>query len=268
MISPDADSIYAAARKCVMQLLLLFSPPFALCLSYSLAAGVNDLFVAGLCITHLDEAYVGQLLYAPVVYLQGNDVMLAVGNGKRLTEVLVVNEVTQDKTSAASLDGLCKILQGGTYVSTLALGLELQKFAYDIEDVLAAFLGRNELFHLVREEDHTYLVVILYCTEGKSGSNLCKHLTFHLGESTKLERSADIHEKHDGELAFFLENLDVRFAKTCRDIPFNIAYVIAVLVLAHLGKSHTTTLERRMVFAGKDVGRESAGLDLNPAYLL
>ncbi len=52
------------------------------------------------------------------------------------------------------------------------------------------------------------------------------------------------------------------------DVPVNIAYVIAILIFTHLAKGHAASFERRVVFAGKYVARQTSGLDFNFAYFL
>ena len=45
--------------------------------------------------------------------------------------------------------------------------------------------------------------------------------------------------------------------------PVNVAYVVAKLILAHLGECHTSTLEGRVILPGKDIVGQSARLYLN-----
>ena len=55
--------------------------------------------------------------------------------------------------------------------------------------------------------------------------------------------------------------------EACRHVPVDVAYVIAVLVLAYFAEGHATPFECGVVLSGKDVVAQSAGFYLNLAYL-
>ena len=126
---------------------LLF-PPFGLGITDSAAACIDDSFLTRFGITHLQQANIGQLCYAFVVNLNGNYIMLMGSNGERLQEGMPVDKVAQHKSDATALDGTRQILQGECDVRLLTFGLVVEKFADDVENVLATFLGRNELLNL------------------------------------------------------------------------------------------------------------------------
>ena len=119
--------------------------------------------------------------------------------------------------------------------------------------MLTPLLGRDIFFNPVREEHHPDLIVILDGTEGNRGSNLGHHVTFHLFLCTKIQRSTDIDEQHHRHLTLFLEDLHVWTVETRCHIPVDVTHIIAELILTHLAKSHTPTLEGRMVLTCKDV---------------
>ena len=62
--------------------------------------------------------------------------------------------------------------------------------------VTLSFLRRNEFLHLIGEEDHTYLIVVLDRREGECGGYFGRCVTFHLADRTKIPTAADIDEQH------------------------------------------------------------------------
>ena len=121
---------------------------------------------------------------------------------------------------------------------------------------------------MIRKEYHTNFIIILNRRKCQCSSYLGLHFTLRLTKSAKLQGSADVHQEHHRQFALFLKHLDKRTAETCGHIPLDVSNVISVLILTHLGKSHSPTLKSGMIFTGKDVGRETAGLNLYLAYLL
>ena len=101
-------------------------------LTQSAARRVDVLFVTRLGIHDAHQSDVGQLAGTLVVHLQGDDVVLAVGNLQRLQEVLPVVEIAEHKGRAASFRHAGQKLQRLLHVSTLRLWLEVQHLAYNI----------------------------------------------------------------------------------------------------------------------------------------
>ena len=261
LVSADAHVIDIASGKRVVEMIHLLVPPLAVSLAHSAAARIDPLQMARLSILHAHQPHIRQLRNASVVHLNGHDIVLAVGDCQCLAEVALVNEVAEHKACAAALDYLRQIFHRLADIRPLALGLEIQQFTYDVEDVLAAFLGRDKLLDMIREEDDPDLVVVLNGAEGQRGGNLSDHVPFSLHGAAEIQTTTDVHQKHHRQLAFLLENLDIRFVEAGRDIPFNVAYVVAVLVLSHLAEGHATPFERRVVLSRKDIAGEPSGFD-------
>ena len=109
--------------------------------------------------------------------------------------------------------------------------------------MLAPLLGCNIFLYAVGKEDNTDFIVVLYGRESEGCGNLGCHIALHLVGCSEVQRAADVDEQHHGEFSFFLENLHKGVMETCRNVPFYIADIVAVLVFAHLRESHTTPLE-------------------------
>jgi hypothetical protein len=141
-------------------------------------------------------------------------------------------------------------------------GVEVvEHFSDDIENMFSSFLRRNVLLDTVREEDDTYLVIVLNGTEGECGSNLSSQIALHLLHRTEIERPADVYEQHHRQFPFLFKHLDVRLMKAGGHVPVDVSHIIAVLIFAHLGKGHSPTLEGRMILTCEDVLTQSASLD-------
>ena len=212
---------------------------------------------------HFQETDVGQFRNSLIINLNGNDIVLVSCDGERLQERMLVEEVAQHKGDAPPLDGSRHILEGICDVRLLTFGLVVEEFANDIQDMFATFLRRNELLNLVREENDADFIVVLNGRESKRGSNLSHHIALELLHGTEVETSADIDQKHNRQLSFLLEDLDIRLAKASSHVPFNVANIVAILVLAHFGEGHTAPFEGRVVLARKDVAAQASSLNLD-----
>ena len=109
--------------------------------------------------------------------------------------------------------------------------------------MLAAFLRRYILLHLVRKEDDANLIVVLDGREGDGGSYLGHHVTLHLHLRTKIQRAADVDQQHDGQFALFLKDLHVGTVEAGGYIPVDVTHVVTILILTNFAERHSPTLE-------------------------
>ncbi len=263
-----------ALRQDVAQELLPTLPVVGMGAAHLGIVGVDECLKARLGIPHAQQPHVGQLSGTRVIHLQRNDIMLLVGNHHSpresllrcsiLLSVAIADvEVAQEEHRRASFHHLRHILHRLRHIRSLALGLELQYLVDDVKDVLASFLRRDIFLNTVREEDDTYLVVVLYGRERQRSSNLSHEGALRLSCSTEVERPRHIDKEHHRELALFLKHFYVGMMEARRHIPVDVAHIVAKLILAHLSKGHTTPLEGRMVLSCKDILTQAARLDLN-----
>ena len=206
---------------------------------------------------HGDES-----LLARVVNLDHAQVVPAGGNLQRvlvprLPLCIHVHQVAQEEGGALLLYRVGKVAQRGAYVGAIRTRLEFQHLAYDVKEMGAAFCRRDELLHLVGEEEHTHLVVVEYGAVCEYGSDFGYALALVLHPGTEQAGAAHVHEQHHGEFPFLLEHLHIRGTQTGSDVPVHRAHVVSPLVLAHLAECHTTPLEGRMVLTRKDLVGES-----------
>ena len=241
-----------------------------MCISIAgaLAARVNILLEACLCIHHTHKSHIWQFPRTNVIHLNGYDIVLAIADGERLHEVVAHIEVAEHKGRTSALCHSREEFERATDVGAATLGMKVYQFAYDIQYMLAPLLGRNILLNLVGEEDNANLVVVLYGTERQCGCNLSHHVALSLTLSAKVERTAHIDEQHHCEFALLLKHLDVWAVESCRDIPVDVPDVVAKLIFAHLAKRHSPSLEGRVVLSGKDIRAQSSRLYLYLPYFL
>ena len=128
------------------------------------------------------------------------------------------------------------------------------------------FLGGDELFDLVREEQQADLVVVLDRRERKDGADLRSDLVLQLLRAAEAARAAQVDDQHDRQLAFFFEHFDVRVVEPRRDVPVDGADVVTVLVLPHFAELDPASLEDAVVFPREDLVHETARLDLDVPY--
>ena len=144
------------------------------------------------------------------------------------------------------------------------LRLEKQNLADDAQHVAAALARRDELFHLVGEQQQADLVVVADGGKGEHGGDFGGQFAFRLLARAEQAGAAHVHHQHHRQFALLDEFLDERMIHPRGDVPVNRAHVVAGLVLAHLVEIHALALEDAMVLARERFGHEPvrANLDL------
>ena len=220
----------------------------------------------------MDESDVRDGALARVVDPDDAEVVAA---GRHLEGVLVarvavgvhIEHVAQQERSAPLLDGVGKVLQRHSEVGAVGSRLEFEHLAYDVQEMAAALLRRDEFLHLVAEEQGSDLVVVEYRAETQHCGNLGKQVALGLHGGSEESRTAHVDKEHDRQFPLLLEHLHVRGAEARRDVPVHGTDVVAPMVLTHLAERHTASLERRMVFPGEDLVGQGLGPDLYLADL-
>ena len=129
--------------------------------------------------------------------------------------------------------------------------------------MLFPFFRRHIFFHIVAENNQSDFVVILDRRKRQHGAYFRGNFTLHLLDGSEFARRTDIDQQHDSQFTFFLEHLDIGMPHPRGHFPVDGAHIIAVLILANLGKLHPSSLEHRMVFAGKHIVYQTPGLNLD-----
>ena len=126
----------------------------------------------------------------------------ACNNNRRHTTILCtlyivklyIHQVTDDKRRTPSLLRIRQILEGCVDVRAMMFRLERQQLTDDVQHVALTFLRRDKLLHLVGEEDHTHLIVVLNGGESECRGYFSDCVAFHLTLGTKVPTSADINQ--------------------------------------------------------------------------
>ena len=181
-------------------------------------------------------------------------------------KVVLIDKIAYHKRGTLPALYFHEKLYRGRNVCPFAYGVKGKELAYYIKYVSATFLGRDVFLYPVGKEYHTYLVVVLDSRERKRGGYLRYHVALgaHLRSETHTSRHVD--KQHYRKFPFFFEHFYIRSVETCRYVPVNISYVIAVLVFAHFGKAHTLSFKGRMILTRKYVAAQSASLYFNAPY--
>ncbi len=145
----------------------------------------------------------------------------------------------------------------------MAFRREIDDFAYYEQNVFATFLWRNELFYFVAEENHADLVIVLNRRERKRRGQLCRYVFLGISACSEVPASADVHQQHHGQFAFFFIDFHVGAVVARSQVPVNVSYVVAGLILPCFRKHHPAPLESRVVFSGKNVLAQTSRLYLD-----
>ncbi|CAI8307438.1 MAG: Uncharacterised protein [Bacteroidota bacterium] len=128
--------------------------------------------------------------------------------------------------------------------------------------------GRNKKFYFIGKKEKPNFIVVLQGRKGKGCCNFGNRIAFELLLCSKIGRATNIYQKHKRKLAFFFKNLYVRFLIARSNIPIYGTDIVAILVLTHLAKGHTTTFKGTLIFPPKNMIAQSAGFNLNlPNFL-
>ncbi len=223
--------------------------------------------MAGFGLADAQQAGPGRVLLEGVVEAQADEVVFAGDDAQGALIILFAEEVGHEEGDAALFHNAVKKLQSGPYVGAASFGLQAQHFANDEQDVGASFFWGDVFFDAVGEENDACFVVILGGGEGEGGADFRKEVAPQALAGAEKGRAADVYEQHERQLAFFFKELDIGVAGAGRNVPVNIAHIVAVLVGAHFAERHTFAFEGAVVFSRKEVLAQLARLVLNFAYL-
>lgn len=130
---------------------------------------------------------------------------------------------------------------------------------------LRPFFGGDEFLDPVGEEDAAHLVVVLRGREGQHGGDFGLQVFLQAVRGAEHPGAADIHQEHHRQLALLFVDLDVGRARAGRDVPVDVAHVVAGAVFAHFGKRHAASPEGRVILSGEDFVGKPPGFDLDLA---
>ena len=194
--------------------------------------------------------------------------MLVVGNGQSPIVISRVDEVGNEECSAPLFQRVGHIAQCKGYIRACMFGRKIKQFAYKKQYMPAPLFRRDELLDMVGKENHADFVIVLNGGKGERGRNLRNHQSLLLAHCAEITAAGHIDKQHHRHLALLFVDLDIGPVVARGHVPVYVAYVIAILVLAHLAEGHAAALECRMVFTGKYILRQTFGLYLNLTYLL
>ena len=156
-----------------------------------------------------------------------------------------------------------QVLERPGEIGRLAGRLEAQDLANHPPDVGRAFLGRNVALDVIGEDQEPDPIVGLDRGVGEQRRDLRRHLVLELRAGAERPRGADVDHQHHGQLALLAVHLDERVPHARRDLPVDVADVVARAVLAHLLELHAPPFEGAFVLAGEDVVDHPLGADLD-----
>jgi len=129
----------------------------------------------------------------------------------------------------------------------------------------AAFARRDEHFHFVGERQQRDLVAVLGGGHRQRGGDFGGELALGAIGRAEAGRRGHIHGEHGGEFAFLAEAFHERAAEAMRDVPVNVAHIVARHVFAEILEIHAAPLEAAQIRAAHRVVHEAVRADFDAA---
>ena len=142
---------------------------------------------------------------------------------------------------------------------------EHQHFADETENVSPAFPRRDEQFHFIGEEQQRDLVAVLGGGHRERGGDFGGELALGAAGRAEARRRRNVHGEDGGEFAFLAEAFYERAAEAMRDVPVNVAHIVAGDVFAQLLEIHAAPLEAAQIRAAHRVVHETVRADFDAA---
>ena len=127
------------------------------------------------------------------------------------------------------------------------------------------FSGRNVFFHPVGKKHQSGLVVVSKGRKREKGRDLGGPLGLELAPAAEPQGTADVHQKHHRQFAFFDEFFDERMAQAGRHVPVDASNVVAGKVFPNLGELHAPALKGAGIGPGEQIAHQAPGRDFDPA---
>jgi hypothetical protein len=134
--------------------------------------------------------------------------------------------------------------------------------------VLAPIAGRQIQLDLGGEEDDAHAVIFLDRRERDQRPDLGQELPLLLAPRPVVSRAREVDQQRDRQLSLFDELLheEALVEVAGRDVPVDVADVVARGVRTHLGEGHALALEHRMIATGQLRVHRAPGGDLHAAH--
>ena len=236
-----------------MHAFLLFLPPVLIDLTYFARRCIYPFLGTCLRIHNLHQPYIRHLGFQIIVHLQCHNIVLPIGDGQGVVVIPDIDKVGDHKGGTPFFDDIGQIFERHAHIGFRTLGLEVDEFADNVQNMFFPFFGRNKLFYFIGEEYHPDFIIILNRRKSQRGSNLGHHIALDGLACTEILTGGNVYQQHHGEFALFFKNLHKRFVVAGGHIPVDIAYIVAILVFAHFGESHPPTFEGRVILPREDV---------------
>ena len=134
-----------------------------------------------------------------------------------------------------------------------------------MQDRAAAADWLPQLVTVRRGIEVTYAVAVDGPEQHHQSGEFEQGLALRLGGGTELQAGRILKHEQQRHLALLDEFLPVGFSEARRDVPVNIAHIVAELVFHDLVEFHAATAEGRAVFAAEHIFNSVAHAPLQPA---
>src|SRR5574344_250179 len=112
--------------------------------------------------------------------------MLTVRNGQSILVVMSINEVTHQESRTSFLNCTCQEFQRNSQIGAVTIRHKIKQLTNEIQNMSLTLLRRNEFFDSIGKKHYSHFIIILYCSECQSRSNLSQHIPFHTVRCTEM----------------------------------------------------------------------------------
>ena len=227
--------------------------------------GIYPVQHSGFGIAGTEQSYIRQGCFEGVPAVNTCNIM-PFGHNAQWLLVIIRPEIGENKADTSFSEDVSGEAECAGQTGSAVIGLYVEQFAENSQRMLPSLLRGQVLVHLVGEKQQSDAVVIGIGAECQSGAHFSDKFLTEYVTGAEEGGSADIHDKQDGQFAFFLKYFDVRIARPGSYIPVNRAHIVAELILPHLAERHAAAFEGAVIASVEYIPGETPCFDLHLSY--
>ncbi len=253
LIGGQRDRVHAGPLERVPQRRLAHRRGFPEPPPKPLVVGVDVELLAGLGVLHQQGADVGQLDLAPIEQPHGEDFVALGQQAERPLPARRADEIGEDEHERAALDRVLAGLEQRCEVGERRPGQSrlVQEVVDQAQDLDPAAARRDRALDPAAVEDRAHAVPVSRQQARERRDEVDEHAALQpvgLGRA-EIDRRAEVEQEPRRDLAVLVVLADVRRVHPRRDVPVDVADVVAVLVFAQVGEVDAVAAEQAPVVA-------------------
>lgn len=262
LVCPHRNKVRAVLMKLVNAIFLMPVEQFGIGVPGFFASGIHPVQGFGLAVHHFYDPHVRQLPVHLVIYAHAYKVMLACGQAERLFKRRA-QEIAYQEANGLLPD---HVIEKGQCLGNVSAGLVggfgSKELPDDPQDMGFALLGRDELFHLVAEQQEPHLIIIGVGGKGQYGAQFRDDIFFGCVGAAEDRAVADVGQQHQRLFPLLFKDLDIGRREPGRYIPVYRPDIISRYILPNLAEGHALAFEGSMVIPGENMIAQAFRFDL------